>query len=709
MTAAPTARPLFLVSHHMQSDYLLPASTIASDTSFPWTPMSPRQESNEPCPRKSPGASRRAPPASDGGFVFVTANSLEEMKSKDNMHKVRKTAMASYLKTEKSHDKTKSKTDSEVSDKSRSSVETSNPRTIAPLKRKRANGREPSSSTESETVMTQITTAPTPCTQVVRTRESCQTVLSQARIVVPIDLGKEYAFDVTPMPLLVSIGESLDPFRTMFQSHHPRVSVTRLKHHCSRYFGTRGLGKHWIPACLDHPHTFLSTLYMASQHHDVLQRREVESLETAALRQDIIHMVGGNLANPEKSVADHNIIAVSQLILGEVIGRTEASLAFHQAGMENMIRQRGGLKYLGINGYLASAVSWAHLATAILQETRPRPMYAEYCASRKTKNYSLATTIPESPIYCPHGRYVTIERSIRCTPGTQRLLNDMRMMIEDFLPETKQSRRNSDRLMSLYNRITQYPSIQRSRKGNVLRDSDWKYEAIRITAVLQAYAIIHRIPLSDALRRVQSPRQPLTVYASSTASQSNDSLVSTVDPYDETPTTERSTSPSFSIQGTSPATHQHNFPFTPRQSISSTRSFSTAPRPSVSSFHSTSSEVLLWPRTLLPPTTGSNILADLRDALERSNLSDCWADMAGVLLWIGLVVGAASRKDKDKVLRRYFSATTIRAYVMLCFEHPEAMHSTTLRMTQVVEGLSNDGDAQVVWEENEAPTKRTSA
>jgi hypothetical protein len=61
--------------------------------------------------------------------------------------------------------------------------------------------------------------------------------------------------------------------------------------------------------------------------------------------------------------------------------------------------------------------------------------------------------------------------------------------------------------------------------------------------------------------------------------------------------------------------------------------------------------------------------------------------MAGVLLWIGLVVGAASKESESKIHKKYFSALTMRAGVMLCFEHPEAINSTMVRMTEVVEAL----------------------
>jgi hypothetical protein len=84
--------------------------------------------------------------------------------------------------------------------------------------------------------------------------------------------------------------------------------------------------------------------------------------------------------------------------------------------------------------------------------------------------------------------------------------------------------------------------------------------------------------------------------------------------------------------------------------------------------------------------------------------------MAGVLLWIGLVMGAASNENEDKLLARYFSATTMRACIMLCFEHPEAVHSTMLKMTDIVEALDKKPiDAQLARKDSAISRKRAKA
>ncbi|KAH7388754.1 hypothetical protein BKA66DRAFT_414591 [Pyrenochaeta sp. MPI-SDFR-AT-0127] len=727
----PTRMPLFTdpLQLHATSSYLSPASPIASESSsFSWTSIAPHQDTTQSQRKKSRNSPAAAmAPAQDGHFTFITTSTLDGFKSKSTMTTVRKKAMDSYLRDEKNKDgprkasADRTRLNSEGSDSLVSSIGDQEVVTAPPAGRvprsRQSHGRarQPSSTAPSSTAPSSSESgdrhASSPGKQMVKVPKSAGTILSPTPIVLPSRTNIELPYDVHVSPPLASLGKSLDPFRTMFQASNPHISVEELKFHCSRYFGTRGLGRYWIPTCLSYPHTFLSTLCLASAHHDIIYERPVESLATSALRHEIMVLVGRNMLNPDEIVADHNIVAVTQLIIGEVIGREESSLVWHEAGIENMIKKRGGLNQLGMNGRLASSISWVTLASAILREAKPRSMYADFCASHSSKKYHLSVTIPESPIYCPHREFVTIQRSPNCkTPEALDLLNDVRMMIDLFLHETKQKRRNSSTLLNLYEKITNsYIPISELRKTNVLTAADWKYEAIRVAAVVQATAIIRRIPLSEALTIVAAPK-PSTLDTSSLASRSSESLVSPFDMRQDTPLTEYSTSPEYSTYSTSPAIQQNGFPFHgQRPSFSSTHSSSNMQRPSFSSTYSTSSDLLFFPPPRVAAPSGPTLLLrSLKDALESSNLSECWSDMAGVLLWIGLVMGAASRKtdSENKILKKYFSATAMRAGIMLCFEHPEAIHYTMLRMSEVIEGLGVDSTGEIVRKESDGPGKR---
>ena len=432
------------------------------------------------------------------------------------------------------------------------------------------------------------------------------------------------------------------------------------------------MGQYWIPTLVKSPHAFLSTLCIASAHLDAINNRQIESVQTLALRQEVIHLIGQNLVNPDSRVDDFNVIALTQLIASEIVAGEEAALSFHESGVATMVKQRGGVGELGVDGRLASTLSWVSLESAVLRETKPATVYSDFCSSSSSKSYPNTATIPESPLFCPRNDFETIKRSQRCKPRTLDLLRDIRMMMELFLHETEHSRQNAQSLKNLYKKITShYPSAAELQKANTLTHSDWTYEAIRIAAIIQATSIIKRVPFSEALKHCAQRQDVTQIYTVTPRNRSSESLVS--------PTTLRSDSPvtSFSTDSsyiTSPAFPTNPFTFVPSLS-------------SASSARRTSSDIPLTPAPNTAPNGSFVLLQNLKTAIQNSNVSDCWGDMAGVLLWIGLTAGAASRKS-EKVTKKWFSALAMRCSIVLCFEHPEPVHATLLKMGEMVAGTA---------------------
>ncbi|KAJ4301819.1 hypothetical protein N0V90_003915 [Kalmusia sp. IMI 367209] len=610
--------------------------------------------------------------ASDG-LLFITGTSLEDFKSRKNMTRVRKKAMGSYLKekTPRGASKEQQYRSTEDSASSRSSVGSDQQDVISnseALRLLNGDGRRKSSRSTTMHESPESHRRKTPESQVSRLpRISMDFVLPSAPIVTPSRTGVPLAYDETSPRPFQSIGKPLDPFRTMFQASHPQVSVEELKFHCSRSFGTKAMGAHWIPTLVKSPHAFLSTLCIASAHYDAINERPVESVQTLALRQEVMHLIGQNLLNPESRGDDYNVIALTQLIASEMIAGEEMTLAFHETGVEAMVKQRGGIEKLGVNGRLASTLSWVSLESAILREAKPRAVYVDYCASKSAKTYPNTATIPESPLYCPRGEFETIKRSPRCSSQAVDLLKDIRMMMDLFLHETKQSRHNSLSLKNIHKKISaQYPSITDLQRINILSPNEWKYEAIRIVAILTATSITQRIPLSKALELVAQSRELNIPAPIPPRALSTDTLISPSSLRQDSPLTAFTTSPTYTAAA-SPDFHPTNpFAFPPA---------SSRPRvPSTTSHRPT-------------PNPITTLLTHLKTALQNSDLSDCWADMAGVLLWVALATGAASRRTENKVLKKWFKALAMRVSIVLCFEHPEAMHASVLRMSEVVEGV----------------------
>lgn len=564
-------------------------------------------------------------------------------------------------------------------------------------------------------------------------QESSVFVLDAAPIVIPSrtnDNGEMLPYDRTQAPLFVSLGKNIDPFRTMFQSTYKVVSVERMKFLCARFFGTYAMGQKWIPTILSAPHTYLSTLVCASAHLDAILERSTESPETLALRQEVMHLIDRNILYPNKQVDDLNIASLIQLIVSEVIGRREIALKFHIKGIRAMFEQRGGLHQLGVGGYLASTISWVMLESAILSESKPENLYLEYGTAHSTRHpaYPLTATIPESPIYRPRTQFETLKRSKSCSPQTLGLLEDIHTMVELFLNPNQLNRQDSKTLLDLYNDIlNKYPPISRSYGAT---RNDYRYEAIRITAVLQATAIMHRIPLSSAIAQGSNtvPRYSWPSYNFPPATESDVAPASPASPL----TFRHDSVASMYASSLAPEEAANSNPDPARSSISSFRTSnpsvsSSVSRPSLSSIatsHSSASSSMAVCPTVSRPKLSTRtsypfeqtpmqddpdfLLNDLKAVLDNSNMSECWQDMAGVLLWIGLTFGAASYKSEDMVLRRWYSGLSMRASILLCFEHPEAISATMLKMGQLIAALGGL-DASSVMNFASAPARRDSA
>jgi hypothetical protein len=253
------------------------------------------------------------------------------------------------------------------------------------------------------------------------------------------------------------------------------------------------------------------------------------------------------------------------------------------------------------------------------------------------------------------------------------------------------------------------PGVAVLRNNHILKPEDWRYEAIRIASIIQATAMVKRLPLSETLYELCSTNvetgMSLSTQNMSMHFGSSERSVLSMD-YDDgisvtsssahiTSTTSgmdnRSTTGSLYSEITSATSccqsgsRSADLAAAQRTSRHHTeQSSGSVTRSSYPSFHPPVSS-----KFIPEPDMSVDLLRSLKNALENSNLSDCWNDMAGVLLWIGLMAGAASRNIEDLVLKKYFSATAMRAAFMLFFEHPEAIHATVLRMHAIIEGLSS--------------------
>ena len=119
----------------------------------------------------------------------------------------------------------------------------------------------------------------------------------------------------------------------------------------------------------------------------------------------------------------------------------------------------------------------------------------------------------------------------------------------------------------------------------------------------------------------------------------------------------------------------------------------------------------------------STLHVHIRDALMKTDITDCWGNMAGVLFWIALVAGAAANpgatpraghcvENVDQLgtggdaeeARTWLAAILVRCSIVLGFEYGPSMMETVKTMVAVQRELERgSATSEASWESESQP------
>ncbi|SMQ46568.1 unnamed protein product [Zymoseptoria tritici ST99CH_1A5] len=447
-----------------------------------------------------------------------------------------------------------------------------------------------------------------------------------------------HSLSLTPPPSSY-LGSNIQPFNTWPTLTDPLLDTERLKWSCSRNFRSRGIAIRWIPTILQSRHAFLSTICISASHDDVMQRglqapherAPFGSLERMKVRGEIIGMVNAALDDPAARLADTTVVSVLHLLNSEIMGCTDFTMAMHARGLHDLVRQRGGLHRLGMNGSLASMTTITMYMIHALRESIPHTDFINYARQNRTRPPTDDSHLPESPLFCRPSGFYTIKRCLSMDSPAYKLIESLRLVTIAFVrnsgtshlsplqvvEDDKRWQQDALDVESLCKNIFAIPSAN-SRCDDFGTSSElFAFEALRLTAVLFAFALSNGIPLSKAAPMLS-----------------------------EMPGFQRQANP-----------------------------------------------------------TACQIL--IKSTLVRTDLSDAWGNMAGVLLWITLIAGASSNPDspyhprsdenpsadggrigEEEEARKWLAAVAVRCSIILSFEYGGAMLETLKRLVGIEQILA---------------------
>lgn len=80
-------------------------------------------------------------------------------------------------------------------------------------------------------------------------------------------------------------------------------------------------------------------------------------------------------------------------------------------------------------------------------------------------------------------------------------------------------------------------------------------------------------------------------------------------------------------------------------------------------------------------------ITKLVHAIKQTDISTCWDNMAGVLLWMTMIGGAAAKEQEEK---SYLLAVSVRCIIVLMGEHKYALVDSMMKLLKVMQ-LWTDG------------------
>jgi hypothetical protein len=104
-----------------------------------------------------------------------------------------------------------------------------------------------------------------------------------------------------------------------------------------------------------------AVLLMAASHFCIMNPSQAALIDLLALKARALSEINNALANPKRAVSDAVIGAVMKMAAYEAVFGDSAVFTAHMKGLQMMLKMRGGLSTLGMNGLLERMVVWIDL------------------------------------------------------------------------------------------------------------------------------------------------------------------------------------------------------------------------------------------------------------------------------------------------------------------------------------------------------------
>lgn len=112
--------------------------------------------------------------------------------------------------------------------------------------------------------------------------------------------------------------------------------------------------------------TMYSVLLMAASHYCIVNPDPTATIDLLLLKARALAEINAGLASEKRATTDAMIGAVAKMAAYEAVFGDPNAFAAHMKGLQMMVKMRGGLSNLGLNGLLERIVVWIDFNAAHL-------------------------------------------------------------------------------------------------------------------------------------------------------------------------------------------------------------------------------------------------------------------------------------------------------------------------------------------------------
>jgi len=209
--------------------------------------------------------------------------------------------------------------------------------------------------------------ATTPSTAIIRIRKSSNSSSTYS--------GSSKPNFAVPVPVLITGGSNDDPFWSFPVDYQPALSPI-FAHYIQNVAveipdidgpNDRGLLRRvWFPLCMTEAATMYAVLLMAASHYCIMNPSKAALIDLLAIKARALAEINAALTNPNRAVTDAMIGAVAKMAAYEAVFGDSKVFAAHMKGLQMMLKMRGGLSTLGLNGLLERMCVWIDLNACFL-------------------------------------------------------------------------------------------------------------------------------------------------------------------------------------------------------------------------------------------------------------------------------------------------------------------------------------------------------